>query len=113
LAFGSIFAEVWNHTAAVGSAVSGFRTVFNELFMGFVKAIVAMPMYHALTLMWSAVLLLVVQIILRKKQEYMNVRYDLIVHWKILFIFSFYKVYTIKTVKTFFTDMFSITTYKA
>jgi hypothetical protein len=94
VAFGSIFAEAWNHTAAAGSAVIGFRTIFSELFLVFVKGIVAVSVCHALTLMWSTVVPLVVQIVLRKKQEYMNIRYDLIVHWKIFYIFPFCKVCT-------------------
>jgi hypothetical protein len=68
VAFGSIFAEAWNHTTAVGSAVGEFRTVFNELFVGFLKGIVAVSICHTLTLMWSTVVPLVVQIVLRKKQ---------------------------------------------
>jgi hypothetical protein len=51
VACGSIFAETWNHAAAVGSAVSRFRTIFNELFVGFIKYIVVVSLCHALPLM--------------------------------------------------------------
>jgi hypothetical protein len=51
VAFGSIFAETWNHAAAVGSAVRRFRIIFNELFVGFVKYIFIMSVCHSLPLM--------------------------------------------------------------